>query len=821
MVTAATGGGTTDSSSASSAPLNPNQLHQKQQPAFNLVKLFMKQKNSSSSEITSMDVSSGCWPSSEGSSSLEQRIRKKSMNDSGKGSALSRHEEEGMDSTDSHYQVNSFDVKCNTNAKEKSLLSKMAATEMKESDEQCCDVFDEPDGCSSNALYLSSSVSPAQQRRRNLQNPQVLNLTKHNNNNNNNSMQDCKSQFSDASRTSENITQVFCGSSSSGSLSGGKVNNRHLPRDNSNRIKISSSDVITRSMQTSTGTLSSRCSNDRFKFVPPSFLAKLNKLGEERQAPIYVIYPSYALPDLGFVKTNRADVIFSPFNYKSMINSGNLGSASGVGSVKKRLLFDSNNEDEILKNIDYKHVVDWKSLATLLPAEYRKRLKHIPEVNIDLDSDISVRPLFCMSPPIRRNNRTNVCDCAQYFQTRNVSDNNVGVGVGTTTQMGSSSSGSSQPPSSGYRGSSTLLTDSEFELAAAGTSVPQTLPSNDDPLKNMYVYQYENNRMDSGVDMMINTENSARPPRGILRKNAITGKSNHIQRTTNRNSMFEEQNSKVSKFEKRRSLQDPPYYAIGSSDELFHYPLPEDCLAEMEEYYDEMHSNLKLIKNDLRMRDEGTNHNNNQRLSRKDRDARARAENFLSAVPRSELKYYAEIANLLESTEDQTIAVEYDAAKLKKEVSRALSQQKKVSFNRTLNNDECDAIQQNALHTPSPSHHRFSTPPNSPNISTAGLRVHGCNTSGEKSSRHSALSSHRRCSKDKKELNNPQVLNKISSNRFKRLQIQWELLSKDSSLMLKDLASENETKSGGSTPTSANATHRSRIPRPVSYPAGK
>jgi len=220
-----------------------------------------------------------------------------------------------------------------------------------------------------------------------------------------------------------------------------------------------------------------------------------------------------------------------------------------------------------------------------------------------------------------------------------------------------------------------------------------------------------------------------------------------------------QQTQKLSKLEKRRSLQEPPHnYGLGSTDEL------ADVFEE-----EEHSQQAQPVK---------------QRLSRKDLDARARAENFLASLPRSELKYYAEIASILESSGEQ---VTYDAAALKKEVSRVLSQQKKVSFN-----DEGVAagLQQHAK--------RFATPPNSPNISVAAL---------------------------KRDTLDVQEQRKIESNRFKRLQIQWELMSKDSS-MLKELASEAATKSGGSTPTSAtstgsNSAPRSRIPRPVSYPAGR
>lgn len=164
--------------------------------------------------------------------------------------------------------------------------------------------------------------------------------------------------------------------------------------------------------------------------------------------------------------------------------------------------------------------------------------------------------------------------------------------------------------------------------------------------------------------------------------------------------------------------------------------------------------------------------------------ARVRAENFLSNIPKSELKYYEEIAHILNSNEIPI--TKYDPFKLKTEVSKALSQ-KKVSFTENV-------------------YPRFATPPNSPNISVSNMRVSSLNK------KHKSLSQ-----KDLT-LSEQTKFDKISSNRFKRLQIQWELLSKESS-MLFELANENQTKSGGSTPVSDPP--KSRIPRPVSYPTAK
>ncbi|XP_033245868.1 uncharacterized protein LOC108155433 isoform X3 [Drosophila miranda] len=684
-------------------------------PAFNLVKLFIKQKSTSSgdeeplmaqaSAHTCMDVSSGCWPSSDAASSssgsLEQRLRKKSMNDSGKGSAVSRHDEE--EEEHHHYADQQ------TTPKQRQLRARSEA------------VFYDDAASSSSTGSLTATNSPAHRRRSMpLRNPQLYQLAA--------AQTSTASQMSSEASTEEQLTQVPRRAGAEA------ASTRPLSC-------ASSSEMITRSMQTSCGSLSTTRSSlsERYRCVPPSFLEKLNNLGEQREAPIYVIYPNYALPDLGFVKTTAAtpDVIFSPFNYKMTLD----GAATSSGSLKKQRSSNSCssrqslNEDELLKTLDYKHIADWQSLATLLPVEYRRRLQHIPEVKQlvrQLDADLAQRPLFCMSPPLRRN-RTHICDCAKYFQQTQTGHTQPLLDEG-------SSSGSSQPPSSGYRGSSTLLTDSELDADA-------------DPLKQMYVYQYDQQQHTTPPQPM---------PRSILRK------ANSAQARTKRNSMIEggQQTQKMSKLEKRRSLQEPPYnYALGSTDEL------ADVFEEEE------HSQAQVQAPAVK-----------QRLSRKDLDARARAENFLASLPRSELKYYAEIASILETSGEQ---VQYDAAALKKEVSRVLSQQKKVSFT-----DEAATLTA-ALAGDAK---RFSTPPNSPNISMAA-----------------AL--------QRRETLDVLEQRKIESNRFKRLQIQWELMSKDSS-MLKELASEAATKSGGSTPTSTNSTGsnsatRSRIPRPVSYPAGR
>ncbi|XP_073818359.1 uncharacterized protein isoform X4 [Musca autumnalis] len=769
------------SGSTSSGSSNP--------PAFNLVKLFIKQKSTNCSledqpsAHTCMDVSSGCWPSSEAansstSSSLEQRLRKKSMNDSGKGSALSRHDEEEV--ADSSALTFQMDASSSTPKKQQ---------QQQQQQQRRSSLFYDEEPSSSSTGSLTATNSPAHRRRSMpLRNPALNHLANqhHNSGNNNNSTASLLS----SDNTSEQMTQIHLSSgqeaSSSSASSSAKAerNKQRRSRDASRPISnASSSEMITRSMQTSCGSLSTRSSlSDRFRCVPPSFLEKLNNLGEERQAPIYVIYPNYALPDLGFVKTSATpDVIFSPFNYKNSIGSA----SSSCASLKKRFsLMAGSDEDEILKTMDYKHIQDWHSLVTLLPGDYRRRLKHIPQVDgilSQLEAELAQKPLFCLTPPVRRN-RPHICDCNQYFQREQPTAVTTGGGA-------SSSSGSSQQPSSGYRGSSTMLTDSEFD-ASSGSG---------DNLKQMYVYQYEQQRMDSGVEMSPKVQSTPVPmPRGILRKSSSAVRNK-------RNSMIE-QDSKQAKLEKRRSLQEPPnHYHIGSAEELA-------------EVFEEETPGCELY---------ASPQPRSERLSRKDLDARVRAENFLSSLPRNELKYYAEIAAILESSEPE---IQYDAAALKKEVSRALSQQKKVSFNDKDDQELNAGTTTMQMQQPPEARQRFSTPPNSPNISMAtngggaqqnpaALRLQNATTTQTTA----ATAAPRRCSQ-----RDEQEKRKSESNRFKRLQIQWELISKDS-CMLKELVNEEQTKSGGSTPTSAQAAAnaaaaaatKSRIPRPVSYPAGK
>lgn len=662
-----------------------------------------------------MDVSSGCWPSeSTSSNGGGEKQRKKSMNDSGKGSALSRHDED----CETSFQYDSLDVAAQQ--------ENMNQNKMPHSNDLYREVFD----------------SPVHRNYRECN----LNIRKHLNSTNNNndsierdSLKETNHYTDSSSRTSDNVTQISSNTKT--------------------RIPL---DMITRSIQTSQ--LLTTCSNssgtggtkEKCKVLPASFLAQLNSLGETQKAPVFVIYPNYTLPNLDFIST-QSEIILSPIDYKE---------TSSVNRRRKARPFSCTDTEHLKQRQEYSHVVDWKSLVTLLPAEYYKMLKqNIPE-EVRREDFGAARPLFCMSPPIKKARAATACDCFIYTTT-------------TTTPNTTSSESTGQPPSSGYRGSSTMLDD---------------------------LSDINNESYGDAAAALSERPPSGRAPRSILRR-ANSGKGSATVGTNNkskRNSMFDE-GQPHKDFEKRRSVQDP-YYMVADGHNII-----ETYIAEMNDL--EMAQGLKNRLPNRSMPKTTTTPNNPYDLSEleinkaihnrinlmnttfnkhdADVEARMRAENFLTSVPKSELKYYAEIANILESMDKNTEF--YDRLKLKNDVSRALA--KKVSFK----NGGGGGVDGEENHNFLAPGKLFNTPPNSPNISVAASRMEP-----------------NAAAKHQKMLSDREKQEKINSNRFKRLQIQWELLSKDSQQLQREL----ETKSGGSTPTSGGA-YKSKIPRPVSYPASK
>ncbi|KAG5672774.1 hypothetical protein PVAND_002869 [Polypedilum vanderplanki] len=751
-----------ESDSHSPAPndhSNSNNERVTNPPSLNLVKLFIKQKSSSSD--TCMDVSSGCWPSDSTNSSTEHpgncsnsslnRLRKKSMNDSGKFSALSKHEE------DAEYQLDSLDAHMN----------QQQGNERKTNDFNR-EIFDSP---THRRHYRDCALNIRNQ----MKNPLLFNVL------NNNTNASSRSQ-SEASRTSENLTQI-------------------LKHEDKVTVPI---DMITKSIQTSSILMSNTESTKKLPqshvtMVPPSFLSQLSKLGDQQQAPVYVIYPNYALPDLEFINNQpinlKKDIIMSPLNYQQPKMSRTLELRQQQRPISFRKRPQSLDIDRLQQN-QYSHVQDWKSLLTLLPRDYKKLLKNIPEVNKITTMEASIssqKPLFCMTPPIRRTTAGLICDCQTLLQNQTVNS--------------SSSGGSSQKGSSGYRGSSTMLTDSEMEEIIKGGG------SGNDAMRNMFVYQYDN-----VPDL------EQRPPtgqrRGILRRtntttNTPTRVTNATTQKQKRYSMLDQPKSPQQHMrnppatqtqqEKRRSLQEPNFYHTNDLEEYFNnigiggtknfanrlpnYMKTRDDQRDNAKDLNQLLTELELNKALSNKLNYGGNQNGTD-VDIQEIEARLKAESFLNAIPKTELRNFADITQILEWNQGESD----ERSKLRSEVSKTLSS-RKVSFNHPTPTPPSPVRNAKTHHLQAPEYEKkFTTPPNSPQMSQLV----------DKKSPVDKKQQQQRLEKEKQD--------KIQSNRFRRLQIQWELLSKETPPI-------TESKSNVTTPTGSKC--QSKIPRPVSYPNPK
>lgn len=176
----------------------------------------------------------------------------------------------------------------------------------------------------------------------------------------------------------------------------------------------------------------------------------------DNKKPIYVVYPNYALPDLSFLKikdTRLDNVALKPqcFSGKSRMNWRDI-------SCRSNRPFSCNDIDA-LRQRGFSHIKDWESLTFLLPIEYKKILHDVPEVSRHVNVNEEVKkPLFCLSPPMRHKSRP----------------------VSEIMPNSSSTSSTATQPSSGYRGSSTILTDSSTNQ--------QILNNVANPL---YLYRYD------------------------------------------------------------------------------------------------------------------------------------------------------------------------------------------------------------------------------------------------------------------------------------------------------------------------------------------
>ncbi|KAJ4450504.1 hypothetical protein ANN_01931 [Periplaneta americana] len=243
------------------------------------------------------------------------------------------------------------------------------------------------------------------------------------------------------------------------------------------------------------------------------------KLGEDAKKPVYVFYPNYTLPDLAFLKDKRKDLDvakvflmpqkFSPPHSQEQAHA-RAGNKKAQNPGKTRRPF-SCNDVEALRKKGFAHIRDWDSLTFLLPREYRQILAEVPEIvhHLKGKNEDSLRPLFCVSPPLRQCKATRPvsCDCASLVVTT-AEAKHLPTTANTVTNVSSSSSTATQP-SSGYRGSSTILTDSSSNHN----------PSNYNPL---FVYRYDS--VSSESSLMMNQQKPAGPhvPAPPLPKRSIS-----------------------------------------------------------------------------------------------------------------------------------------------------------------------------------------------------------------------------------------------------------------------------------------------------------
>lgn len=357
------GSSSSTTTTSNNNPGNTQSGIDRQQPSFNLVKLFIKQKSNSTD--TCMDVSSGCWPSDSSS-----------------------HQ-----SFDQQQQLQSQQAQnVNANIQNRNYFRRVPANMARHEEENEVDSLDPllNNNNINNNNNNSSTEKVIEEGARNNVDPLEKNNNRINNLINNNHMSDSSEEH--------NITQIYNNLRNKGG-SGNKTNQKQQKQQQHLRRRL---DTITRSMQTSIPKLitsatmaSNGCgdgsvlSSHRVNIVPTSFLRQLQqseRRGDGGIAPVYVIYPNYTLPNLDFV--SKHDVILSPMDYReSFVNTAKLGAISKVrpGRNQEQRLPKENvpkqrpkSFNDILSGggkrtkFDYKNISDWRSLIVLLPVEYAR-----------------------------------------------------------------------------------------------------------------------------------------------------------------------------------------------------------------------------------------------------------------------------------------------------------------------------------------------------------------------------------------------------------------------------------------------------------------
>lgn len=409
---------------------------QTKQQSFNLVKLFMKQKSISNDGIVGMDQldRSECWPSSSGGESGESMGEQKLGN-----SKIAERPQVEL-------PLEAFED-----------TSSVVYEEIRSSnpfnrvyDEVLIEEEEAEGSRSDNETQLYAVVNKPHIKRTNLN---ISNSpSKHRNN-----RKSCSSQ---SSATSVSISS--CSESDGTQIT--KMN-RLLHKDACDNKATSThleAHTLDKSMQTSNMQISGM-SRDReiFKVIEPSFLEKLKEGDCEK--PVFVLYPNYTLPDISFLN-GKPNIYLNPV--KVNVSPKSSESKRNRMQPKGKRPF-SCNDVEMLKKKGLGHIKDWDSLNFLLPLECRQLLSEVPELMQHIkEKDVTCKcDKYCNTPSKARNRPTS-CDC-----------NNM---TGHPTAVSSSSSTATQP-SSGYRGSSTMLTDSSAQNSPAPTGTFNPL----------FVYRYD------------------------------------------------------------------------------------------------------------------------------------------------------------------------------------------------------------------------------------------------------------------------------------------------------------------------------------------
>ncbi|CAB3235661.1 unnamed protein product [Arctia plantaginis] len=418
----------------------------KSQPkqTFSLVRLFMKQKSMSNDGIVSMEQleRSECWPSSSGGESGES-MGEQRLGDSKSG--ISERPQIDLPS-DAVEEVTSivYEEIHNTGPHSYRVYDEVLIEEEETSN---------GDKLSDSDANLYATVNKHTHLKRT--NFNIMNSPSKQRSN----RKSCSPQ---SSATSVSISS--CSESDGTQITRMNKLLQRQPCDNKSTSTHLETDTLDKSIQTSSMQLSSMSQRELFKLVEPSFLEKLKEGDCEK--PVFVLYPNYALPDISFLN-GRPNIYLNPV--KINVSTKSSEAKRNRLQVKGKRPF-SCNDLEMLKKKGLGHIKDWDSLNFLLPLECRQLLSEVPELMQHMkekEGTSKCGDKYCgASRSTRSRNRPTSCDC-----------NNL---AGNTTAASSSSSTATQP-SSGYRGSSTMLTDSSAQNSPAPAG-------NFNPL---FVYRYD------------------------------------------------------------------------------------------------------------------------------------------------------------------------------------------------------------------------------------------------------------------------------------------------------------------------------------------